>query len=587
MNIEISPAPTHRLLFSILLLSAGSLAQPALAQDFLRNGPKSLPSTRSAAELPSTAPEAAKDDTQLLGSLKGLVFVDSPKAVKERGLKARGLVTNGIDLLEQPDFRQLAEPYLGQPLTLGRLNQLVREVVLYYREHDHPVVNVVVPEQDITSGAVQLVVVEGRVDTVKASGNRWFSSRTIEGQVRLHEGDRISSKRLLEDIDWLNQNPFRSVDVVFAPGSHPGETDLTLRVQDRFPLRVFTGYENTGNDLTGDDRWFAGFNWGNAFGLDHQLNYQFTASSDFEGLLAHSVSYLAPLPWRHKLQLFGVISESHAESGPFSIDGSGRQASLRYVIPLPTLSKGTDFVFSQELSLGFDWKRSKNFLEFDVVTASDTTTDVGQFNLGYHATLRDPWGGWSLQGELYFSPGGWFPNQDKASYEAVRAGADDEYVYSRIRLSRVTRLPANFTLSNEFTLQFADGNLLPTEQLSVGGYDSVRGYDERVISDSDGGFLMRHELRTPPIKLLGRLSSDSRIQDQLQFLAFWDYAVSIAHSPLPGEDRRTVLSSVGAGLRYTLSENVSVRADYGFQLADLDTGDNHHGRWHVGVTVSF
>lgn len=135
-------------------------------------------------------------------------------------------------------------------------------------------------------------------------------------------------------------------------------------------------------------------------------------------------------------------------------------------------------------------------------------------------------------------------------------------------------------------MQLASGNLLPTEQLAVGGYDSVRGYDERVISDTDEGFLMRHELRTPPIKLLGHLSTNARLRDQLQFLGFWDYAISMPRHPLPGEDHSTVLSSVGVGIRYALSDYVTVRADYGFQLTDVGDLD-HNGRWHVGVNVSY
>lgn len=569
-----------------LLLGAGFFAPAAHAQDFSNTGPQTLPTHQATTKLPGATPPAQPDSTRLLRSLKALVFIDSSKLVKTNGLKASGLVTNSLPLLEQPDFKALAEPYLGKPLTLGALNELVRKVVIYYRDHDHPVVDVVVPEQDITNGVVQLVVVEGRVGTVKASGNRWFSSRTIEGQVRLHPGDQISAKRLLGDIDWLNENPFRSVDVVFSPGGQLGETDLTLRMQDRFPFRVYAGYEDSGNDLTGYDRWYAGFNWGNAFGLDHQLNYQFTASSDFEGLLAHSVSYLAPLPWRHKLELFGVISESHAESGPFAIDGSGRQASLRYHIPLPTFSRGTDFVYNHEFTLGFDWKRSNNFLEFDVVTASNTTTDIGQFVVGYQSSLRDPWGAWTFDGQLFYSPGDWFPNQTDADYEAARADASNEYFYANLHLGRVSRLPGGFTLSNQFTVQVSSGNLLPSEQLAVGGYDSVRGYDERAISDTDRGFIMRHELRTPPIKLLGHFSADRRLQDQLQFLAFWDYAVAGPHDPLPGEDTSTVLSGVGGGLRYSISQYVTVRADYGVPLTDAGDPDKR-GRWHIGVTISY
>ena len=40
--------------------------------------------------------------------------------------------------------------------------EMVRQIVIYYRENERPVVDVVVPEQDITSGVIQIVVIEAR-----------------------------------------------------------------------------------------------------------------------------------------------------------------------------------------------------------------------------------------------------------------------------------------------------------------------------------------------------------------------------------------------------------------------------------------
>ena len=51
-------------------------------------------------------------------------------------------------------------PYLGQPVTRGKLNELVKSIIVYYREHDRPVVDVAVPAQDITNGVLQIVVLE-------------------------------------------------------------------------------------------------------------------------------------------------------------------------------------------------------------------------------------------------------------------------------------------------------------------------------------------------------------------------------------------------------------------------------------------
>ena len=137
---------------------------------------------------------------------------------------------------------------------------------------------------------------ERRNITINNEGKKWFSDMFISEQVRLHPGDEIESTRLNEDLNWLNTNPFRQVNVAFKQGEELALTDLELQVDDRLPLRGYFGYENSGTRFTGENRLLAGFNWGNAFGLDHQLNYQYSTDIEFDLVKAHSASYLAPLP---------------------------------------------------------------------------------------------------------------------------------------------------------------------------------------------------------------------------------------------------------------------------------------------------
>ena len=77
-------------------------------------------------------------------------------------------------------------------------------------------------------------------------------------------------------LSCTSTNPFRDVNFIYTPGKDPGTADLELQVKDRFPIRVFAGYEDTGNDLTGDERFFTGLNATDIFGTDQQLNYQYT-----------------------------------------------------------------------------------------------------------------------------------------------------------------------------------------------------------------------------------------------------------------------------------------------------------------------
>ncbi len=56
----------------------------------------------------------------------------------------------------------------------------------------------------------------------------------------------------------LNANPYRSVDVVYAPGEADNTTDIILQTADRFPMRVSAGYDNAGVRQLGRDRFFRG-----------------------------------------------------------------------------------------------------------------------------------------------------------------------------------------------------------------------------------------------------------------------------------------------------------------------------------------
>jgi len=392
-----------------------------VAQDYKAVAPKTIPQENSEPKLPDEVPSAEGSDQILLKDLKGIVFVDSMKEVKEGAVKASGVVPSSNELTREAAFKEIAEPYVGQPLSMKKLNTLVREIILYFRGEDRPVVDVVVPEQDITNAVVQIAIIEGRVGQVRAEGNKWFSNKSIEGNIRLQPGDTIRAKRLLSDIAWLNRNPFRSVDAVFAPGKDLGETDIILRTQDRFPLRPYVGYEDTGNDLTGYERWYAGFNWGNAFNLDGQLNYQFTTSSDFQGVVANSASYLQPLPWRHTVMAYVAFVQSEAEAAPFNLTGASAQAGARYNIPLLSIAS-----YQHEIYTGFDWKQSDNQLEFGVpVTAS--TTDIGEWVFGYRSSLPDSWGSTSFQAEGFYNPAAWFGHQSAAEYGASRFGADPDF----------------------------------------------------------------------------------------------------------------------------------------------------------------
>jgi hemolysin activation/secretion protein len=585
MNLSESIKAVGSSLALVFLSGACLWAQP----DNGHVAPKPVPQT---AAPPSVPVPAAKPQSGiggngvLIAKLKALVFVPTPAAVDKAGTAARGIVLKGVAVPSEPDFRKLASSYLGRRITGDKLNTLISDIILYYRNHDRPVIDVIVPEQEITNGGLQVVLLEGKLGKVTVTGNRWFSSSEIADGVAIKPGESISQSQLQGDLDWLNQNPFRTTDLVYNPGEKLGQTDLVLQTHDRFPVRVYAGYEDSGNAATGFDRYLAGFNYGDLFGIGQQLNYQYTISGDGESLRAHAGSYIIPLPWHNTLTFFGNYVDTKGQEPPlFGLVGRSYQISGRYTIPLPTFTFSSVVNYKHDFSAGFDYKYNNNSLEFGGLTAGDTLYDIDQFVMGYTGTENDPYGQTTINDQLYVSPGNWGGNNNDAAFNATHEFATSDYVYNTLILQRLTKLPDDWTLVLRGTVQTSNANLMPSEQLGFGGYDTVRGYDEREVN-ADDGYIFTTELRTPSISF-GELFGSQVVKDQLQFLGFWDYGAAHDHTLLAGEPSETPLSSLGFGLRYSINTYFSLRYDYGFQL--LNTGlDNDHGsRSDLGIVVSY
>ena len=110
-------------------------------------------------------------------------------------------------------FKQELTAYLGHPLTFKGLNEITAKVSAFYKRANHPLVDVVAPEQDVSSGVIQIVVNEFRVGEVRVQGNRWFSDNIVSAPITLQHGDTIDTQLLLGEVDAANANPFRRVDL--------------------------------------------------------------------------------------------------------------------------------------------------------------------------------------------------------------------------------------------------------------------------------------------------------------------------------------------------------------------------------------
>ncbi|MDB5396168.1 MAG: peptide transporter [Rhodospirillales bacterium] len=585
------------------------------------NDPRFTP--QSAPQSPDTStvegptpktPAAPAADRVILPNLGGLVFIDNVKALQPGGVTGEGVVTKNLPMLDDPAIHDQLAAFLGKPLTQGGIRDLGALIANWYREKKYPFVDVSVPAgQDVTNGVVQVVVAESRLGKVVARGNYWFTSEFLESQVRLNPGDRINIGDLEEDKNWINQNPFRLVNIVASRGVQPGVTDLTVdTIQEKFPARFYAGYSNSGTPVIGHDRWDLGFIWGNAFWHDDQLSYQFQSSDDFwhnreqfagkedhPSFIGHSINYAMALPWRDKIIVYGYYLQASPLLGPnVGIVGTDGSAGIRYSMRLPSTRK-----FDEHLEFGYEFKTSNNNLEFGGFAVSNITTEVDQFVIQYDATLRDDYGQTQLINVLTYSPGG-ITDLNKTIFFQQQTGSADahsDYLYDHLVITRVTGLPLGSDLAKslgwfggvtsitKLVAQVADGNLVPSEELGAGGAASVRGYDERAANGSQG-VLISEELRSPAFSLAKLfLDTNSPWNDQSQIGVFYDYGSVSNNVQIPSTPSSAQLESVGLGYHMIAGpdQNVRLDLDYGFQLRKLPGFADTSQFGHVAVTLAY
>jgi hemolysin activation/secretion protein len=468
----------------------------------------------------------------------------------------------------------------GQAISDQLLVGIVQVTTGFFRQRDLPVAEVIIPPQDITKGVLRVAVLRGKFREIKFKGNRWFSDALLRDTLQVQRGEIIRLSQLDQSINWANTNPFRRVRIHIEPIPDTGEANLHIGVEEKLPLRLALSYDNTGNDLLGNDRYTAAITYGNVFGLDHQASYQFTTTHDPDLIQAHAFDYRIPLPWRHLVMLSGNQAKVDVPlyEGYFNQAGRSSGLDLKYLAPLRV--KG----WMAEGSAMLSFKRSNNNLEFGGAEVFGSGTDTFTASFGGTFIRPDKRGRWVLSLNLTGSPGDVNSRNTDAAYGESRYEARSRFVYGQAWAQRVTVLAPSVSLTSRVIVHGGSStNLLPSEQFSLGGMGTVRGYKERIFSGERGLLLNQELTKQLPATSLGKRLPP--LETSLAF--FWDYGRVYNHQVRTIEPENFTLQSVGFGLRANIGTHFSATLDYGRQAKDPKYTDLARGRLHARVTLAY
>jgi hemolysin activation/secretion protein len=572
--------PNVKILLAVLFVAVCNIA---VAQNYERYKP--LDPNLTAPTIPEIDREqldpVAGDGRVLIDRTDAIILIDSADKVSlDPSIDSLEGIHVDVDsqesLVHQGGVQAIASGYIGKPITLRNVNQLARDIILHYRKCKLPIVDVRVPEQRITGGTLQLVIIETRIDQVRVREGCYFKCASIEKWIQCtRTGNRVYEPNLESDLLWLNSNPFRAVSVDFEKGRKSGTTDVIYTVNDVRPLRGYVGMDDTGVKTLRYGRAFAGFSYGNLFGRGGILGYQYTTDQDFAFLRAHALSYSMPLNRRYSLTGAG----SWAAVSPVIGGGLAQQGESWQLTGGLTRHLSRTQYGAKNLSLNVDFKSTNNNLEFAGSTVSNSDADLLQLRLGYDEFRRrslDSYG--VLSWSTVVGPGGGMTGaHSAAAFQTIRPGTSPDYIYSRLNLDRMEPLGGGWLGRARFAGQVSSERLLFSEMLGLGGFDTIRGFDQRSFN-ADHGWLASFEFG-PCTKRWGC----EDLRRSFRPYMFTDLGNGYLESPQAGEDSYAFGLSTGVGFRYNIGDSLTARFDYGYGLIDLGNTQRDN-RAHFGLT---
>jgi len=504
----------------------------------------------------------------------------------------------GNTLLPAREIEEVLRPFTGKRREYGDVQRALEVLELRYRTAGFSAVQVSVPEQELGKGAVRLNVIEARIGRIVVEGNKAFSEANVRASLpALKAGSSPRASDISANVQLANENPSKQVDVVLRLAEKEGEVEARVAVVDSDPLKVFATLDDTGNSQTGYYRAGVGVQYANLFDRDHvaTLNY-ITSPKKTSEVKIYSASYRLPV-YSLGDSIDVILAHSDVDAGvtettlgALAFSGKGDVFGLRYN---QLLSRSGEY--SHRLVYALDRRAYKNVCTLilaggvsaacggapgasvTVQPASLTYSGnwaapgrVSDFNLGYSANIPGGSNGKDKEfGEARPSNAPGEPGA-KAHYSIARAGA-----------SHVGAFAGDWQLRGALTAQLTSDALVPGEQFGVAGANAVRGFLEREVA-RDKGYIATVELYTPNL-------ADTLVANKgaLRALAFYDVG-SAQNNPLAGEtDQKTMIASVGAGLRWAIEKSFSLRFDVARVQKEAASKKQGDYRGHLALYYGF
>lgn len=468
-------------------------------------------------------------------------------------------VFEGNTAFSDEELAEITAPFTGRPITFAELLQARSAVTERYITQGYITSGALIPPQPFEEGVVTIQVIEGVVEAINVTGNRRLNDSYVRGRLRLGAKTPLNQNRLLEALQLLQLNPLiENVSAELSASPTPGQSVLEVIVSETKTFRLDATLDNNRVPSVGSFRRGGRISEANLLGLGDGISVSY---SNTDGSNAVDLDYTVPINPRNGTIGFRFsINDSEIIEEPFDqvdIEANSRTYELTYRQPI--VEKPT-----QEIALGITASRRESDtsllgVDFPLSPGAD---DDGKTRLSIVRVFQD----YIQRGERQVLAA---RSQFSFGFDAFDATVSDsepdgEFFAWRGQAQWVRLLAPDTLLVLRSDLQLTPDEIVPLEQIGLGGQQTVRGYRQDALL-TDNAVLASAEFRYPIFRTGDR-------EGVLQVTPFVDFGTAWNNGDRPDPDPNTLVS-VGLGLRFQYSDRVTVRFDWGIPLVDVDSSD--------------
>lgn len=442
---------------------------------------------------------------EMLNRAKTVIPVESVRLPEHQATDVCKLIAEieieHADTMREDTRRRIVDKYKGKCLGIGDIERLIGEIVNDYISRGYISVRAYVQAQDLVQGKLRILVVEGSVESIVIDRTESLNNQNINLFTAFPWIERkiLNIRDIEQGLDQINRLSSNNATMRILPGKVPGASRIVIENTPASRLHVNASMDNYGSSSTGERQGSASLSVDNPLHLNDMFSYSHTRTLNTNFGAQHSMmnalSYYIPLGYTTISLLHSrsdYATTIHATGGDLLSEGDTKNTSLsveyvayrdntdRVTFNAAVGSKGTNSYLEKQY-LGVS---SRKLTTFTFGTAWNSIFLGG----GINTTINHIWGmKWfdALEDPSYLP--------DTSPHAQFRKWT---YGLNWMKPFHIGEQQGTYNIS--FNGQYGTDVLYGSEQFSLGGLYTVRGYRNGSIA-GDIGYYVRNDIAFPAV----------------------------------------------------------------------------------------